>query len=132
MGASALYLSFIFVGLLLSPALVALWNVKRKVDLEPGVRGESSSAIGFRDAYLFNWVLVIFSILGVWIPFWFSYAAKLKLEHKLTHSIGVLAIVITLPVVLMCLLIYGSKNGYLKRIESLNWPDKENQIDAEK
>lgn len=80
----------------------------------------------FRSFYHSLWLLVIGSGLCFSIPLWLSFKdriAGLPL-HDRYELIGKVAL---MPAVLLVLLWYGEKNGYLKWIISLGWPDRKSE-----
>ncbi len=106
-------------------ALVLVWDKIQKIKppLEPG-DGKSEGA--FRSFYHMLWVLVLWSWLSLSLPLWFSYREKilgLPMQERWIF-IGKIAV---FPLILLALLRYGARQGYLKWIDNLEWPDKENK-----
>lgn len=120
-------LLFLLPALLLVIAIgaILLWDrpARGVGSADPG-NGRSEGA--FRTFYHVLWLLVFWSGLAFSVPLWFSYKEKLAGTPLAERWLMVGKIAI-FPLVLLFLLRYGAKKGYLKWIDGLEWPDKENQ-----
>jgi NADH:ubiquinone oxidoreductase subunit 3 (subunit A) len=112
---------------LLCAAVIAifLWDRSQRgpKQLEAG-NGKSEGT--FRGFYHALWILVLWSGLALSLPLWFSFKQKVFGMPQLERLI-VIGKIVVFPVILLMLLSYGARQGYLKWIDSLEWPDKENR-----
>lgn len=88
--------------------------------------GDGDSEGAFRAFYNMLWVLMLWSGLCLSLPFWVSYKEKI-VSAAMGDRWPLMVRVLVLPVVLLLLLWYGGRQGYLKWIDSLSWPDEENK-----
>jgi hypothetical protein len=104
---------------------IFLWDRAQREpkQLEEG-NGKSEGA--FRGFYHALWILVLWSGLALSLPLWFSFKQKVLGLPQLDRWI-VIGKIVVFPVIFLMLLSYGARQGYLKWIDSLEWPDKENQ-----
>ncbi len=110
--------------LVVSVLAIALWGRPSKsVQTESG-DGDSEGA--FRAFYHVLWVLMLWSGVCLSMPLWVSYKEKI-VSATLGDRGPLMARVVVLPAVLLLLLWYGGRQGYLKWIDSLSWPDGENK-----
>lgn len=105
--------------------IVLLWDRFRKEDKapEPGNGGPEGA---FRSFYHVLWVLVLWSGLTWSLPLWFSYKQKIS-ALPLPERWAFVAKLLVFPILMLALLRYGAKRGYLKWIDGLEWPDRENK-----
>jgi hypothetical protein len=108
--------------LLVASALsIALWEkLSRPAAKAPVGDGDSEGA--FRSFYHALWVLMLWSGLCLSLPLWVSYKEKI-VSAAIGERGPLMARVLVLPVVLLLLLWYGGRRGYLKWIDGLSWPD---------
>lgn len=99
---------------------IALWE---KLSRRPAkaTTGEGSEG-AFRSFYHALWVLMLWSGLCLSLPLWVSYKEKI-LSAAIGERGPLMARVLVLPAVLLLLLWYGGRQGYLKWIDGLSWPD---------
>jgi hypothetical protein len=88
--------------------------------------GDGDSEGAFRAFYHVLWVLMLWSGICLSMPLWFSYREKV-IHAALSERWPLMARVLVLPAILLLLLWYGGRQGYLKWIDSLSWPDGENK-----
>ncbi len=88
--------------------------------------GNGSPEGAFRSFYHALWLLLLWSGLALSLPLWVSYKEKI-LRSGIEERWFVVAKVLAFPVIILVLLWYGGRQGYLKWIENLEWPDKENK-----
>jgi NADH:ubiquinone oxidoreductase subunit 3 (subunit A) len=113
---------FIFV---ISLALVFFWDRKKNstISEEPG---NTSAEGAFRSIYHQLWVLIFWAGLILVLPLWISF--KLRISSMGSHDRWLhLGKILIFPLLLLALLQYGYQKGYLKWIQDLQWPDKENK-----
>lgn len=111
--------------LLVASALsIALWERKSRVATESPV-GDGDPEGAFRSFYHVLWVLMLWSGLCLSLPLWVSYKEKIVTAASLGARVPLMARVLVLPAVLLLLLWYGGRQGYLKWIDGLSWPDGE-------
>jgi hypothetical protein len=125
MSARLVYFLAFAVLLLLALVMIFLWDraPARENRDEPG-NGVPEGA--FRAFYHALWILVLWSGLSLSLPLWISYKEKIvNLEPALRWP--VVGKAIAFPSIMLVLLWYGGRQGYLKWIDSLSWPDKENK-----
>ncbi|HEY8280184.1 MAG TPA: hypothetical protein VIH99_11210 [Bdellovibrionota bacterium] len=103
---------------------IAFWERRSKPVRAQSGDGEPEGA--FRAFYHVLWVLMLWSGLCLSLPFWVSYKEKI-VSTLAGDRWPLMARVLALPVVLLMLLWYGGRRGYLKWIDSLGWPDGENR-----
>ncbi len=84
--------------------------------------GDGDSEGAFRSFYHALWVLVLWSSLCLSLPLWVSYKEKI-LSAAVGERFPLMARVLVFPAVLLLLLWYGGRQGYLKWIDGLSWPD---------
>jgi hypothetical protein len=111
--------------LIAAGAAIFLWDKSQKERPAP-LEGNDRPEGAFRAFYHLLWTLVLWSGLALSLPLWVSYKAQLNgmilAERWLT-----MGKLLVFPVVLLLILRYGARQGYLKWIDGLSWPDKENQ-----
>lgn len=121
------FLFFLVPAVLLIVALIvsALWDRARGNTRTP-LAGNGASEGSFRAFYHALWVLVLWCGLSLSLPFWVSYKQKISATemHERWLPVGK---VLIFPALVLFLLWYGARQGYLKWIESLDWPSKENE-----
>ena len=108
--------------LMASVLAIALWERRSKIVKAESGDGESEGA--FRAFYHVLWVLMLWSGVCFSMPLLVSYKEKI-FSTALSDRWPFMARVVVLPVVLLLLLWYGGRQGYLKWIDSLSWPDGE-------
>lgn len=108
--------------LLVSLVSAALWDRMARPSRASAGDGDTEGA--FRAFYHALWVLILWSGLCLSFPLWVSYRERL-LSLPLPERWQPMARVLLLPVTLLLLLWYGGRQGYLKWIDSLRWPDGE-------
>jgi len=110
--------------LLVASALcIVLWDRLGKPAAKAAM-GDGDSEGAFRSFYHALWVLMLWSGLCLSLPLWVSYKeqiSRVALGERGPSMMRVLA----LPAVLLWLLWYGGRQGYLKWIDGLSWPDGE-------
>jgi hypothetical protein len=100
---------------------IALWERMSKPAAK-GAAGDGDSEGAFRSFYHALWLLMLWSGLCLSLPLWVSYKEKI-VGAAMSDRWPLMARVLTLPVVLLLLLWYGGRRGYLKWIDGLAWPD---------
>jgi hypothetical protein len=110
--------------LLLSTISILLWD--KFTRLSKCNQGDGSSEGAFRGFYHAIWALIIWSVFALFVPLWLSYRSRLVGLEPSAKLLVVLKILSTL-VVLVLLLFYGLRRGYLFWIDGAQWPDKENK-----
>jgi hypothetical protein len=120
-------LFFLVPAVLLFAAALAIFFWDRAPAAEQkGEPGNGVSEGAFRAFYHALWVLVLWSGLSFSLPLWISYKEKIvNLEPALRWP--VVAKALAFPTIMLVMLWYGGRQGYLKWIDSLSWPDKENE-----
>ena len=120
-------LYFLVPAVLLIAAVLAilLWD-KIQGERAAPTEGNGKSEGAFRAFYHVLWTLVLWSGLALSLPLWVSYKERLGglSSPERWMTVGKLLV---FPVVLLLILRYGARQGYLKWIDGLQWPDKENQ-----
>ena len=107
---------------------IALWERLSKPAAKTSM-GDGDSEGAFRFFYHALWVLMLWSGLCLSLPLWVSY--KEKIAHAaLGDRVPLMLRVLALPAVLLLLLWYGGRQGYLKWIDDLSWPDGTNGMAA--
>ena len=115
--------------LVASAVSIALWDKLGK-PAGKGSAGDGDSEGAFRSFYHALWVLMLWSGLCLSLPLWVSY--KEKILGVAIHERGpLMARVLVLPAVLLLLLWYGGRQGYLKWIDGLSWPDGDSEPGGE-
>ncbi|MGZ3650126.1 MAG: hypothetical protein ACXVB9_15600 [Bdellovibrionota bacterium] len=110
--------------LLLASALsIVLWERLSKPAAKAAV-GDGDSEGAFRSFYHALWVLMLWSGLCLSLPLWVSYKEQIG-RAAMGERGGLMLRVLALPAVLLLLLWYGGRQGYLKWIDGLSWPDSE-------
>jgi hypothetical protein len=109
---------------------IALWEKGGRASSGSGP-GESESEGAFRSFYHALWLLMLWSGLCLSLPLWVSYKERIA-EVAFTARGPLMARVLVLPAVLLLLLWYGGRRGYLKWIDGLSWPDGEARRDEER
>ncbi len=108
-----------------SALLVAFWGRPSKSPKAENGDGDSEGA--FRAFYHLLWVLILWTGLCLSLPLWISYKEKIIASTMMADRWPLVGRVLVLPIVLLLLLWYGGRQGYLKWIDSLYWPDEENK-----
>ena len=107
--------------LVASAVCIVLWDrAGKKANADQKAEGETEGA--FRSFYHALWVLMLWGGLCLSLPLWVSYQEKIHAD-SLPVKFGVMFRVLALPLVLLVLLWYGGRQGYLKWIDGLSWPD---------
>lgn len=110
--------------LLVASALsIVLWDRIGKPAAKAAM-GDGDSEGAFRSFYHALWVLMLWSGLGLSLPLWVSYKEQVS-RVALGERGPLMMRVLALPAVLLLLLWYGGRQGYLKWIDGLSWPDGE-------
>jgi hypothetical protein len=104
---------------------IFLWDRSQREIREPEA-GNGKSEGAFRGFYHALWILVLWSCLALSLPLWFSFKQKVADLPPPDRWVAIGKVVV-FPVIFLALLSYGARQGYLKWIESLQWPDKENE-----
>lgn len=104
---------------------IAFWE-RRVGKPEKTSMGDGEAEGAFRSFYHVLWVLMLWSGLCLSLPLWVSYKEKI-VSSVMSDRWQLMARVLVLPAVLLLLLWYGGRHGYLKWIDSLSWPDGENK-----
>jgi hypothetical protein len=121
------FLLFLIPAVLLIVAiLVLLLSDRMERTHAPREPGNGAPEGAFRSFYHVLWLLMLWTGIALSLPMWASYKQKIvSLEmHDRWLPMGK---VLIFPSLMLGLLWYGGRKGYLKWIESLEWPDKENQ-----
>lgn len=125
MNPTILFLLVPLVLLIAAGAAIFLWDKSQK-ERPVASEGNGRPEGAFRAFYHLLWTLVLWSGLALSLPLWVSYKSRLGgmilAERWLT-----MGKLLVFPVVLLLILRYGARQGYLKWIDGLSWPDKENQ-----
>lgn len=105
--------------------VVVLWDRSERIPVSREA-GSGRSEGAFRAFYHALWLLVVWAGLALSLPMWASYKQKIATldMHARWLAMGK---VLIFPTLVLALLWYGGHQGYLKWIDSLDWPDKENQ-----
>ncbi len=111
--------------LLASLVVVLLWD-RQRTKPDSSDPGKANSEGAFRSIYHQLWVLIFWSGLIFVIPLWVTYKGKLSglPQDERYFYVGKILI---FPLLLLVLLRYGHQRGYLRWIQDLQWPDKENK-----
>jgi len=119
-------LFIIIASVLLAVAVLVifLWDKISEKQLDTS-EGNGRPEGAFRAFYHMLWILILWSGLGLSLPLWFSYKEKIA-GLPMPERWIFIGKIIVFPLILLALLGYGARQGYLKWIESLDWPDKEN------
>ncbi len=117
-------LFFLVPTALLVASVLAIIFWERPADPASVEGGDGSSEGAFRAFYHVLWVLMLWSGLCLSLPLWISYKEKIG-GTVLADRWPLMARVLVFPAVLLLLLWYGGRQGYLKWIDSLSWPDGE-------
>jgi hypothetical protein len=112
--------------LVVATACVLLWDRKERLVPKNLEAGNGRSEGQFRSFYHMLWVLVLWAGLGLSLPLWFSYKQKIE-GLPMPDRLVLIGKILAFPLILLALLTYGARQGYLKWIDSLDWPDKENE-----
>lgn len=104
---------------------IVLWDRAPAAE-QRGEPGNSVPEGAFRAFYHALWVLVLWSGLSISLPLWVSYKEKIISVDPAQRGFLVVK-ALAFPAILLVLLWYGGRQGYLKWIDSLRWPDKENE-----
>ncbi|MGZ3694189.1 MAG: hypothetical protein ACXWQO_08305 [Bdellovibrionota bacterium] len=121
------FLLFLIPAALLFVAILVLvlWD---RFESSQGARepGNGAPEGAFRSFYHVLWLLMLWSGTALSLPMWASYKQKISVleMHDRWLAMGK---VLIFPSLMLGLLWYGGRKGYLKWIDSLDWPDKENQ-----
>jgi len=119
-----LLLFLVPAALLVASALgIVLWDRISKPAAK-GAVGDGDSEGAFRSFYHVLWVLMLWSGLCLSLPLWVSYKEQIG-RVALNERVPLMVRVLALPAVLLLLLWYGGRQGYLKWIDGLSWPDGE-------
>jgi hypothetical protein len=112
--------------LVVSALAIFLWerSTKPSAKIESG-DGEPEGA--FRVFYHVLWVLILWSGLCLSLPLWVSYREKIMAAASMADRWSLIARVMVFPAILLALLWYGGRQGYLKWIDGPSWPDEENK-----
>ena len=112
--------------LVVSVLAIFLWErtARPTVKAETG-DGESEGA--FRAFYHVLWMLILWSGLSLSLPLWVSYREKIVAAASVAERWSLIGRVMVFPAILLALLWYGSRQGYLKWIDGPSWPDEENK-----
>ncbi|RYZ96907.1 MAG: hypothetical protein EOP11_22775 [Proteobacteria bacterium] len=111
--------------LIAAGAAIFFWDQSQSVRRAP-TEGDGNPEGAFRAFYHLLWTLVLWSGLALSLPLWVSYKARLN-GMILPERWLTMGKLLVFPVVLLLILGYGARQGYLKWIDGLSWPDKENQ-----
>ncbi len=111
--------------LLASLVMVLLWD-RSRAKSNSSAPGNLNSDGAFRSIYHQLWVLVFWSGLIFVIPLWVTYKGKISGLTQADRYFYMGKILI-FPLLLLVLLRYGHQRGYLRWIQDLQWPDKENK-----
>lgn len=121
------FLLFLIPAILLVLAILVLilWDRNER---SQGSReaGNGSPEGAFRPFYHALWLLILWTGLAFSLPMWVSYKQKISVLSMPDRWFA-MGKVLIFPALLLALLWYGGRKGYLKWIDSLEWPDKENQ-----
>lgn len=110
--------------LVVSVLVIAFWKGSSKAS--PSEVGDGNPEGAFRAFYHVLWVLILWSGVCLSMPLWVSYKEKI-VAAALADRWPLMARVLVLPTVFLALLWYGGRQGYLKWIDSLSWPDGEDK-----
>lgn len=126
MNLTILFLIVPLVLLIAAGVTTFLWDKFQKARPVVAAEGNGRPEGAFRAFYHLLWTLVLWSGLALSLPLWVSYKARLG-SLNLTERWLTMGKLLVFPVVLLLILRYGARQGYLKWIDGLSWPDKENQ-----
>ncbi len=107
--------------LLASVVSIALWD-KIGSPVARGSVSDGDSEGAFRSFYHALWILMLWSGLCLSLPLWMSYKEKI-VGAAIHERAPLMGRGLVLPAVLLLLLWYGGRQGYLKWIDGLSWPD---------
>ncbi|MGE3261312.1 MAG: hypothetical protein AB7K68_06000 [Bacteriovoracia bacterium] len=121
------FLLFLIPAVLLFVAILVLvlWDRLEKVQ---GIRepGNGAPEGAFRSFYHVLWLLMLWCGIALSLPMWASYRQKI-VSLEMHDRWLVMGKVLIFPALMLALLWYGGRKSYLKWIDNLEWPDKENQ-----
>jgi hypothetical protein len=120
-------LTFLIPAALLFAALICilLWDrIQRDRAVSEAGNGKPEGA--FRAFHHLLWVLILWSGMALSFPLWVSYKQQIGVLPMDERWIF-LAKILAFPIILLLLLQYGARRGYLRWIFSPDWPDKENR-----
>ena len=112
--------------LLVSVLAIFLWDRTARPVARPE-SGDGAPEGAFRVFYHVLWVLILWSGLSLSLPFWVSYREKVAAAASVAERWSLIAMVMVFPAILLGLLWYGGRQGYLKWIDGPGWPDEENK-----
>jgi hypothetical protein len=111
--------------LIAAAAVIFLWDKAKGSGIAPS-EGSGKPEGAFRPFYHVLWSLILWSGLALSLPLWVSYK-----QHLAGLDLGERGITVgkllVFPLILLLILRYGSRLGYLKWIDGLQWPDRENE-----
>lgn len=111
--------------LVASVIAILLWDRNaRETKIPEAGNGQPEGA--FRAFYHALWILLLWSGLALSLPLWFSYKQKIA-GLPMDERFILIGKILVFPIILLVLLRYGARQGYLKWIDGLEWPDKENR-----
>lgn len=121
------FLLFLIPAALLFVAIlvVVLWDRTEKGQRSREA-GNGAPEGAFRSFYHVLWMLMLWCGLALSLPLWASFKQRISVL-EMHDRWPAMARVLIFPALMLCLLWYGGRKSYLKWIDNLEWPDKENQ-----
>lgn len=121
-------LAIVIATVLLIAAVAAtfFWDKAQTRQAALATEGSGKPEGAFRPFYHVLWTLILWSGLVLSLPLWVSYKQRLSGEDLSARWIT-MGKLLVFPLILLLVLRYGSRQGYLKWINGLQWPDKENE-----
>lgn len=111
--------------LLLAVVAVFFWDRKTEGEVSEDA-GNTKPEGAFRSIFHQLWVLVFWSGLIFFVPLWITFSGKIS-GLPLQERYIFLGKILLFPLLILSLLRYGYQKGYLKWIQDLQWPDRENK-----
>lgn len=112
--------------LLLLLAMLSIWVWDKFARPPRNTPGDGIPEGAFRGFYHALWILIVWSSFALFVPLWLSFRAKVTGLDP-AAKIWMVAKTLSILVVLLLVLFYGRRRGYLSWIDGLQWPDKENK-----
>ena len=113
--------------LVISVLAIFLWERRASRPAVKAETGDGESEGAFRAFYHVLWMLILWSGLSLSLPLWVSYREKIAAAASAAERWSLIGRVMVFPAILLALLWYGGRQGYLKWIDGPSWPDEENK-----
>ncbi len=95
---------------------------KRASQEESPVLSNPGGEGAFRDIYFFLWAGIFWSGLCFLLPLSLSFRAALGGAEGKFEALNLFLKISIIPALLLFLILYGHRRGYLRWIKELNWP----------